>query len=843
MTKLVTDFLSGGRKSRDGASSRKLRRRVERDQKKAQRNAPPPLKRQKIRHEDPVESDPEGDGLLQPLPTIKALQDVDISKPKSILKTTKLVEKTEKTIKSAREPKLSKTVSRTALDKLAEDDAEIAFLEKKLGLKGKKGLSKAFKDEGLDELLNGLDKESDDEDTSEKRKRDEGNEWLAQKRRKAGSQGELEDEGSNRSSDEGSFMSLENMAFDEEGDDETQNEDEEELDEDDDFGGFDSDSGADSQDNTQTSPSPPRKRVRENPYVAPVSSSNLAATKYVPPSLRKPSSADSEVLTRLRRQLQGLVNRLTETNLISILGDIEKMYRDNARQHITSILIELLLTSVCEPTALPDTLIILPAGFIAAVYKIIGTDFGAQVIEKVAELFADHYSQAAKLGNSGPDAATSDSRKETSNLITLLAELYNFQVVGSNLMFDYVRLFLSTLSELNAELLLKLIRTSGPQLRHDDPSSLKDIVNMLRPAVTSAGEANLSVRTKFMIETINDLKNNRMKTGAVASAVTSEHTVRMKKILGTLNTRNIKASEPLRIGLEDLLQADKKGKWWLVGASWAGAETKSADHDDSHHVRQQKVENDITTSEEPGLEDLTELAREHRMNTDIRRAVFITIMSASDFQDANLRLRKLKLKKAQELEIPKVLIHCASAEKAYNPYYTLIAKKLCNDRKLKMAFQFCLWDIFKNLAENEDNEDAIMKDEEGVLDARQLVNLAKMFGALIAEGDLTLGVLKNLNLSYLQPRTKTFVEVMLITVLLQSQGSVESRDEQAVRHIILKAKMIPQLSLGLQYFLRKTISKTDLAGGKIGKATIKWACKIAANVLSDTRDIVDLDEA
>jgi nucleolar MIF4G domain-containing protein 1 len=108
-------------------------------------------------------------------------------------------------------------------------------------------------------------------------------------------------------------------------------------------------------------------------------------------------------------------------------------------------------------------------------------------------------------------------------------------------MFDYIRLFLGTLSELNAELLLKIIRTSGPQLRKDDPSSLKDIVNMLRPAIASAGgEKNLSVRTKFMIESINDLKNNRMKTGAVASAVTSQHTVRMKKILGTLNTRSSK---------------------------------------------------------------------------------------------------------------------------------------------------------------------------------------------------------------------------------------------------------------------------------------------------------------
>lgn len=35
----------------------------------------------------------------------------------------------------------------------------------------------------------------------------------------------------------------------------------------------------------------------------------------------------------------------------------------------------------------------------------------------------------------------------------LLCELYNFQVVGSTLLFDYIRLFLSSLTELHAELL------------------------------------------------------------------------------------------------------------------------------------------------------------------------------------------------------------------------------------------------------------------------------------------------------------------------------------------------------------------------------------------------------
>jgi nucleolar MIF4G domain-containing protein 1 len=788
-------------------------------QKKALRNDPP-QKRTKLQHKQNSMTDNQ-----DPIPPQVNLRKVDISpQPKSILKQAKKTSKPSPDSRfgsSSPPPK----VSRAARDKLAEDDEEIAALEKKLGLKRKKGLPQSFKDDGLDELLEGLDSDETLDGQNEKKRKAEGDEWLDRKRREARSTRtqdltsdslEAENELHSYSSAWGgtSDMSLDGPEFpDDESEDLSDMQNEDYLDTESDFDGF-----KDAEDNDS-----PAMRVRENPYVA--GGGNIS-NKYIPPSLRKPSVSDSEDLNRLRRQVQGLVNRLTEANLISILGEIEKLYRDNARQHVTSTLVDLLLTSICEPTSLLDTFIILPAGFIAAIYKIIGTDFGAQAIQRSVELFDEHYVRANDTNNDGPAAPTSDSSKATSNLIVLLSEMYNFQVVGSNLLFDYIRLFLSKLSELNAELLLRVIRTSGPQLRQDDPSALKDIVAMLGPAAKKIGEENLSVRTKFMIESINDLKNNKMKTGSVASAVTSEHTIRMKKILGTLNTRAIKASEPLRIGLNDIQDSDKKGKWWLVGASWSGASVEDRNDSAVNHTtcgNRQEVG-------ESGTSDLGQLAREHGMNTGIRVAIFTAIMSGTDYQDAYLRLMKLPLKKKQEYEIPRVLIICSGAEKNYNPYYTLIAKRICGDTKLKKSFQFSIWDLFKQMGESDDTEDD--GDGDDSLDTRHIVNLAKMFGTLIADGGLSLVVLKNLNLNYLQPKTKIFMEVLFITVLLQSQKqSGPKRDEQAVVNIITRVKEAPHLISGMQVFLRKTVGKTDIAGGKEEKNTVKWACKVACDTL------------
>jgi nucleolar MIF4G domain-containing protein 1 len=285
---------------------------------------------------------------------------------------------------------------------------------------------------------------------------------------------------------------------------------------------------------------------------------------------------------------------------------------------------------------------------------------------------------------------------------------------------------------------------SGPQLRQDDPSSLKSIILLLQSKMTETGIQNVSVRTKFMVEIINDLKNNKLKAGLAGSAMASESFIRMKKALGGLNTRSLRGRDPLRISHDDIKSADQKGKWWLTGASWnntqkAGLQSmpSSANDEEDLDIAGEVDENDTTA--------LLKLAKDQRLNTDLRRAIFVTIMSASDYQDAHIRLTKLKLKRSQELEIPRVILHCLGGEQAYNQYYTLIAKKLCAEHRMRIAFQFCLWDLFKKCGEQSSDDDEVPPDDsidDGDLDTRKIVNLAKFYGALTAGGSLELGITK-----------------------------------------------------------------------------------------------------
>ncbi|KAI7009508.1 hypothetical protein KC318_g9236 [Hortaea werneckii] len=701
-------------------------------------------------------------------------------------------------------------------------------------MKGKKR-SYDFGDDELDWLVTGSD--SEDGGRGTKRKRPEDSKWLRDKRMKANERKEAdrrEPENDENDDDEDSGEG-------DEQDEDVENPFSEDEMSGDDFDGFDSDGDTDAGAGAGASPPQPPKRERENPYVAPVAKEAApSAGKYVPPSLRKPASSDDEALRQLRRQIQGQLNRLSEANMLSILAAIEGIYTNNARQHVTSTLVDLLVGLVSDSAVLNDTFIILHAGFSAALYKVVGTDFGAQLLEKIVESF-----DAYRIDNDSEG-------KQPLNLMAFLSSLYAFQVVGCGIIFDYIRLLLDTMSESNTELLLRIIRSSGTQLRADDPTALKDIVLLLQRNIAAVGgEANVSVRTKFMIETINNLKNNRMKPGAAAtSAVTAEHTTRMRKTLGSLNTRStLRANEPLRITRADIKDSEKKGKWWLVGASYHDP-TKLASSTNNPNGTQSAakattadpMEDDGYESETPGNNvNLTRLARQQGMNTDIRRAIFIALLSAADYKDAHMRLLKLKLKSKQFLsEVPRVLVHCAGAEAVYNPYYTLIAKEAClqGPRKgMTKHFLFAAWDVLRRLgADGEEDEE----DESEKVGTKKIVNLGKMYGTLIAEGVLGLGgVLKTVKgeFAYLAPKTSLFVEVLLTTILLQLRKKTRKDEEgfaSKVRDVFLQTGQVSAgLVQGLQFFVRSSLSRAALANGKKEERTLKEGCDVAAQALQE----------
>ncbi|KAK1989464.1 MIF4G domain-containing protein [Colletotrichum cereale] len=821
------------RRWKSQGQNRKDRRRVERQSKKqqqttARRDPPKRIQHHVERGQKDVDEDSSTDGEKPPAQQHPRQSSQKKRKREDLGETYDSDE--------SEQPPPAKHPSRGMQEKLANDDAEIEQLERKLGMKkGRKSLPKSFKDDGLEDLLGDLNDASDLDEVGGKMK-SEAEEWLAQKRQKAtatlakarrAQESDWDDE------DEEYFSDKLDYTRDEDDDGSSGGSDDDAVvsegpyasGDQSSFDGFDSEKEEVKIQDT--------KRVRENPYLPPVAAGNQLP-KYIPPSLRAKSGGDADVEAQIRRQLQGPVNRVAEANLTSIVGEIERIYQNHPRGHTNNILTSLLMAQICDPTSKPDTLLVLSAGFIAALYKVIGVDFAAHFLTTSVERFQVEREKAIVMA-----AEQRIPTKETSNLLTVLAEMYIFRVIGSNLMFDVVRILLDDLSELNAELLLRIVRVAGPQLRKDDPLALKDIVSLIRPAVAKIGEGNLTVRTKFMIETISDLKNNKIKAGAQDLVILNEHVTRMRKVLGSLDTLKLKATEPLRIGLKDIENADRTGKWWLVGASWAGQSAQDASRGDDKAevparpgpINGDDGDNDVAVADADDLAtpNYAQLAREQGMNTDVRRAIFIALVAAADYQDAYMRILKLRLNKYNRREVPNVLLQCSGAQQHYNPYYTLVARKFCSDSRIKHAFQDTLWTLFRRLGEPLFGEEPEEEDEEAA-DDRRLINTAKMVGSLVADGSIGLGILKPLNLAYVKETTSLFVEVMLITVL-QECSRVKNKSLEQALSLPLGRGLAPALARSLSYFLRKKVRVTDLIGNKRETKTVKEACRVAERLL------------
>ncbi|KAI9685711.1 MAG: suppressor of glycerol defect [Bathelium mastoideum] len=861
---------------------RKEKRKAEREQKKSLNQNYPKVnvtlgarKGTKIDRElSKDESDSESSLSPEPRPT------------KSTVKSTKLAAKPTKSTldpvqSTASHDDDKETVlrlSKGVRDQLTRDDTEIAALEKKLGLKGKKTQSsKAFLDDGLDDLIGGIDEDKEASIQGSKRKNGKDEEWLLRKRRKLDvvKKGSVRDHRALSVNKTGDAISrevdneIEGLLSGEE--QSATSQDSEESNPHDEQSGSDFDGFGPEE--TEEQPS----RIRENPYIAPVSAGAVSAAKYIPPSLRETSTSDEEAMRRLRRRVQGLLNRLSEANLVTMLRDVERLYSTNPRQHVSSSLIDLLLGSIRDATTLNDTFLILLAGFLTALYTVVGVDFGGQLIEMLVQEFDRQYQIAQSSDTAG---------KETSNIMSFFAQLYNFQVIGSTLIYDYIRLFLQDLSELNTELLLRIIKSCGSQLRQDDPTSLKDIIMLLQKSVGTADEANLSVRTKFMIETITNLKNNRVKNGAAASAIAHEHTVRMKKTLGALRTRSGKTREPFRVTLNDIRDGQKKGKWWLIGASWNNPHTSNTNEppETSLAARPDSSSKDISSNNihdkttNPEL-DLNALATHQRINNPLRRTIFLALLSATDARDASLRVQNLRLKRSQQAEVPRVLLQCCGAEAAYNPYYALVARRLCDadgrsaghgsgrkrregvgqmwgldggegegsldvegkkgaGKRMRFAFAAAVWDVWRGMGEGQEDDGDEQDENERDMSMRKVVNLAKMVGALVVDGVLDIMVLKTLNLPYLRSKTRTFVEIMLVTIIQhgQSPPGAEKRSRSyrkaALISIFSKAGENPELAAGLQYFLKTHVARSDIVASKKEAKVLGSACEVIKETLS-----------
>ena len=70
--------------------------------------------------------------------------------------------------------------------------------------------------------------------------------------------------------------------------------------------------------------------------------------------------------------------------------------------------------------------------------------------------------------------------------------------------------------------------------------------------------------------------------------------------------------------------------------------------------------------------------------TDLRRKLYLTIMSAASFEECAHKLLKLQLPDEEAIEVVTMILECCSQERSYQRFYGLLGQRLC---EVNNAFQ------------------------------------------------------------------------------------------------------------------------------------------------------------
>lgn len=504
--------------------------------------------------------------------------------------------------------------------------------------------------------------------------------------------------------------------------------------------------------------------LQETSKKAPAVASSI---KYVAPHLRSLAGNESEEYIQIRRRVRGLLNRLSESNVESITGEMATIFRSTVRSVSTQIIINEVLAACSGGPRGNEQYAAVFASFVAGLACSVGMDFSAKFMALLAKAFEDE--------------CLKEDNISLRNLTLLLSYLCIFGVCSSDLIYDFLITLSKRLREIDVSTILTVLNCCGMKIRSDDPTAMKNFIQSVQNRVNELkassveGQANINgKRMEFMLETIFDIKNNKKRP----KEETAPH-ARIKKWL-----QKLRVEEILIRGLKwsKLLDPDNKGQWWLSGGM-------AAKTDNVQEVAN-TIDKDILEAQK-----MLQLASSQRMNTDARKAIFCIIMSGEDYIDAFEKLLRLDLVGKQDREIMRVIVECCLQEKIFNKYYTTLASKLCeHDKNHKFTLQFCIWDHFKELES---------------MQLLRSMHLAKFIAEMVGSFTLSLAVLKSVELSDITQLTPK--RIMHFRMLFEA---LFEYPDEVIWNSLTRVAVSPELETlrhGIEFFIREYVVKTNKA--------------------------------
>ncbi|KAL7938991.1 hypothetical protein V8C35DRAFT_289830 [Trichoderma chlorosporum] len=391
----------------------------------------------------------------------------------------------------------------------------------------------------------------------------------------------------------------------------------------------------------------------------------------------------------LKKSINGLINKVNTANIKHIVPELfgENLIRGRG----------LFCRSIMKAQAasLPFTPIY------AAMAAIVNTK-----LPQVGELLIKRLIMQFRKGFKRNDKAVCLSST------TFLAHLINQQVQHEMLAGQILLLLLHKPTDDSVEIAVGFCKEVGQYLEEMQPAISMAVFDQFRNILH---ESDIDKRTQYMIEVLFQIRKDKFKESPAVKEeldlVEEEDQITHKVELdGEVDVQDGLNIFKFDAEWEEHEEAYRKLKAEILGE---GSDDEDGDEDDED-------ESDEEEEEESKAIEIKDQSNADLVN--LRRTIYLTIMSSADPEEAVHKLMKINLPAGQEPELPSMIVECCSQEKTYTKFFGLIGERFAKINRL-----WC--DLF---------EQAFAKYYETIhrYENNKLRNIAMLFGHMFAADSL-----------------------------------------------------------------------------------------------------------
>jgi pre-mRNA-splicing factor CWC22 len=290
---------------------------------------------------------------------------------------------------------------------------------------------------------------------------------------------------------------------------------------------------------------------------------------------------------------------------------------------------------------------------------------------------------------------------------TFIAHLCNQQVVHEMLAAQILLLLLHKPTDDSVEIAVGLTREVGQHLEEMSGPIALAVFDQFRNILH---EADIDKRVQYMIEVLFQVRKDKYKDNP--------------SVREELDLVEEEDQITHRLGLDDETDTQDGLNIFKFDAEWQ-------EHEDAYKKLKAEIlgegsdydsdDGSGDSSDEEEAEEERQMEIKDQSNTDLvnlRRTIYLTIMSSIDFEECCHKLMKVSLPPGKEAELPSMIIECCSQERTYSKFYGLIGERFA---KLNRMWS----DLF---------EESFAKYYETIhrYETNRLRNIARFFGHILS---------------------------------------------------------------------------------------------------------------